>query len=216
MTTLENNRPFPYILITAGFLILLILLTNRLGDSPLLTINGDTRIGGGWTAVTNSERDYTVNIPRSWPVEDTLVDEYAQMNTAVNDTVALFAEGDPDLALSFVTYGKEFMEGQPVNGLALYRSQRLNQLNPTELAAFAVANIPQFQLVSLINRPWHTPQVHFVSDNSSDAITHVCEMRFAPGTDGVASILVLCTMRSRYPILRDEISTILNSYQELK
>lgn len=214
MITSETNRFLPYIFITILLFLLIWFLTDQLNRAPLLTINGDTRLASGWTAVSDSNNQFTLNIPKEWPLDEGIDESYVGVNTAVFETGTLFAETDPNMMPHLILYSEELINNEPASTLVVFRSQRLNGLNTEELAQFASENENQFRLVSLLERSWQPSQVHFVTDNSNDTIRYVCEMRFAPGIEE-ASILVLCTNRGIYSSFRDEISIILNSFQEI-
>ena len=100
--------------------------------------------------------------------------------------------------------------------VVLFQSERLNGINVDEFAVFIAENEELFKKVSIVNRPWHIPQLHLTTDNSDRSITHVCELRYAPSEVGDASFITVCAARTAYAINRNIISTLIESYQEIQ
>ena len=210
-----EQRFFPYLFATIGLLILIWFFTHQINEAPVLVVNSTTRIQPGWTAVSNQDLAYSLNIPREWEMADELVSDYGGINTAVANTIAQFSETDPNLTVQTVAYSLENDDNVPQMALVVYQSERLNGIDVSELATFTVENNPLFNKATIIQRPWHIPQLHLVTDNSDRSLEYVCEMRYAPSEDRYAYLVALCATRRVYSINRSSISTLINSFQEI-
>lgn len=211
----KSSDSLPYIILTSLLFLLIWGFTHQINQAPLVALTVDTRLQYGWTAVSNSTQQFTLNIPVEWQQGEAFVDAYGGMNTAVTQTNQLFLDNDPDMALELVAYSDENLQNQPIFGLAVYNSSKLNQIDINDLISFIDQNEEHFKHSELVERGWHTPQAHFYTNPTTPPNAHTCEVRFAPTSKG-AFIVTLCSRQVEYSRSQELFSTVLQSFQELK
>jgi hypothetical protein len=210
-----------YAALTAAALLILIATTRAIGQAPLFLANSNNLPQPGWLAFTDSEQQYTLNLPESWQLVDMaraadapelrssppLQALGSTFNALVNDSQLLFL-GAEDTAV--------FPTGAPVFVLVAH-SQRLQQLTPEQLATYAQQQLPENVALVNIEMPeadTAVPITTLLFNIEQDEQIWRCLEHFVPGDEGLY-LVNTCTSFGQFPLHQSEFETILRSFQPL-
>jgi hypothetical protein len=209
-----------------GALTLLILLAllsvmRSLGRQPILVASADLRLGADWTAVTDSELNYTVSLPAGWEWLDgtfrqqqALVDELVSTAPDIRWSLTPLGEvaGDQELlAIGFQPQPPETEE--PPTFVAISRSHRLGQVTPQQaLELLAEQSLPSLPIAAtdLVENIPGQPQARFsLLDNSRQV---QCRTLFVTGASA-AFLVTACAPQQRFGLVQRDLNDILDSFQ---
>ncbi|MEM7335345.1 MAG: hypothetical protein AAF490_24925 [Chloroflexota bacterium] len=210
-----HQRLLPYFIVTMTLLVFVWILTRQINEAPVLVVNSTTRIQPGWTAVSNSDLNFSLNVPRNWRTESNIIEANEPINTAVFNVLTQFSDADENLTVQTVAYSDEKDDNVPKIAVMVFQSERLNGINVNDLADFTAENNPLIKTITIIDRPWHIPQLHLITDNGDRTVDYICELRYAPSDNQYAYLVALCASRTTYSINRTNISTLFDSFQEI-
>lgn len=130
-----------YVGLTAVSLLLLILTTRAIGQAPLLRFGGNNTPLTGWQPITDSQRQFTLNLPDTWQAIDLTRNPTSQQISPLPALADSFAALVADSELLFLGIGQETAVRPPFALVA--RSQRLAQLTPEQYIAYAQQQLPE-------------------------------------------------------------------------
>ena len=210
-----------YVGLTAMSLLILITTTRAIGQAPLFLFGSNSVPLDGWRPVTDSQRQFALNLPKTWHhIELDRTSEAASLRNspplqALSGTFdALVA--DTELLLVGTEDTAVFAKGSPVFVLVA-QSERLQRLSPDEIISYAQEQLPE--------------SVTLVEANTTEGITKEltgnllfniqqgeqlwrCREQIVPG-DGSTYLIATCTSFAQFPIHLDDFEAILRSFQPL-
>jgi hypothetical protein len=225
----DDTLPMPplttillYAGLTAVALLILITTTRAIGQSPLFLANRNTVLQAGWQPITDSQLQFTLNLPETWHVfELERAPEAPSLRSSpplqavertfealVVDTQPIFL-GTEDTA--------EFANGTPVFVL-IAQSQRLKQLTPEEMIGYAQQQLPENATLSAVNLPEDSVEGESGSllfNIEQDEALWRCLEQIGPGSQAVY-IVVTCTSFAQFPRYHSDFEAILRSFQPLE
>jgi hypothetical protein len=220
-----DSPTLPTILLYAGLtavaLLILITTTRTIGQAPLFLFNRNNIPQAGWQPITDSQLQFTLNLPQSWHIIEMNQAPEAPalrsspplqaLNSIFDDLVAdteLLFLGTEDTAV--------FANGSPVFVLVA-QSQRLQQLTPNEIVHYSQQQMPDNVTLSTVDQPkdsadGQTSSLLF-NIQQGEAIWR-CLEQIDPGSDGVY-LVVTCTSFAQFPAHLSDFEVILHSFQPL-
>ncbi len=229
----ENAPPMPpfttillYAGLTAVALLILITTTRAISHAPLFLANSNTIIPVGWKPVTNSQLQFTLNLPETWHTYE--LDRAPEALTLrssppVQAVTHTFEALVTDTQLIFL--GTEdtaaFAEGASSSDVPVFvlvaQSQRLGRLSLDDIIGYAQAQLPENVTLSTVNplKDADEGQAGSLLFNiDQDEMLWRCLEQIGPGQSGVY-LVVTCTSFAEYPRHQTDFEAILRSFQLL-
>lgn len=210
-----------YASLTTVTLLILIATTIAIGQAPLFLVSGSTTPLAGWQPITDSQLQFTLNLPEAWQTIELdrspeapnlrssppLQALGSTFSTLVADTQLLFL-GTEDTAV--------FPSGAPVFVLVA-QSQRLQRLSPDELITYAVQQLPES--VSLVEATTiegdnNTLKSNLLFNIQQGEQIWRCQEQFIPGNNRLY-LVATCTSFAQFPRHQSDFEAILRSFQPL-
>ncbi len=192
-----------YATVTLIFLLLLWLLVAVMNRQPVYPWHPDISRPPGWTAVTDSQQRFTVNVPADWSVSEPGLDqssaaaEFSEQlrlasAAAVNRTaVPLIIITAPDISVIIFP-----IDDVPINYME------------------ALQNTPDVQAIEITQDNRERELVSFTETIAKIENDWRCKTHLLAGS-GQPYALFTCQTSAADPPLTDEINTIVTSFQEL-
>ena len=233
-TAVPDDAPLPmpplriillYVGLTAVALLLLISTTRAIGKAPLFLFSGNSIALPGWQPITDSQLQFTVNLPNTWQTV-----EFARAPEA---DVADLASGLPLQALGntfdalvadtelLLLSVENDTAGSRVRSPAFVivaQSQRLQQLSAAEIISYAEQQLPKsisIEEVGVSESLTEEPIGNLVFDVEHGGESWRCQEQFIPSQRGTF-LVVACTGLAEYSAHIAEFATILRSFQPLR
>ena len=207
--------------LTAVALLILIATTRAIGQAPLFVVNSNNQLEAGWQPFTDWQQQYTLNLPKTWQVVDmTQAATAPELRSspplqALESTFTALV-GDAKLLFLGAEDTAVFPSGTPAFVLVAY-SERLQQLPPNQLAAYAQQQLPENVAIVNIDLP---------DEDENTAVTALlfnieqgeqiwrCLEHFVPDEQGLY-LVNTCTSFGQFPLHQSDFETILRSFQPL-
>lgn len=222
----ESSAPLPnvgavlrYAGLTAVSLLLLILTTRAIGQTPLLQFGGGTALLPGWQSITDSNLQFTLNLPEGWQYFEQIQlipEEFLSIVSELEGRVGnLVADG----ALRLVSVAETAVSDDPTPPILLINSsQRFTRLTPEQFLAYAQQESPDtFEFLdSNLNTDAPGPtRGHFRFNVQVGNGRWRCLEQFIP-TDTIVYLTTICSPAGQFSTHREDFETILRSFQPLK
>lgn len=208
--------------LTAVALIILVITTRAIGQAPLFTFGSVSPLETGWKAVTNSQQQFTLNLPENWHIFELARASEApalksssplqalnpQLNSLAADHALIFL-GTEDAAV--------FADGSPVFVLIVY-SQQLGQLTVQEAVNVAQQQLPEnASLVEFetVEKDAREPRGFLLFNIAQDEQIWRCQEQFVMD-DGGMYVVAACTSFAQFPAHLSDFELILDSFQPLR
>lgn len=224
ITTSAETMPVPelgmilrYAGLTAVSLLILILATLAIGQAPLLRFGGNNTPLTGWQPVTDSQRQFTLNLPDTWRAIELPTNSAAQDTPPLPVLSQSFAALVADSELLFLgVTGEDTAVPHPIALVA--QSERLNQLTPQQYVAYAQQQLPPN--IEIITAEVVTNDLGFVKGQlrfnlqQAEAQWH-CAHQFVPGNTQVY-LITTCATADQFTSHQTVFEAILLSFQPLE
>ncbi|KAA3656087.1 MAG: hypothetical protein DWQ04_32085 [Chloroflexi bacterium] len=224
-TPQDSSSPVPiqtigiFLALTAVFLIALIISANRLSQHPRYQPGETSLIPRQWQVITDQEQTFTFNMPDQWEwVENrpnTPNQAFAQAlkeNEGVETAVSLFRRIDPKTEIKMFAIAPSDMPHPPI--LFVAKSQRMNQLSPTQLAAAIGNELSSLQQIELIDRPGAQQFVEFMIDLPIYSETWQCIYQYT-NNEEAGYMLGGCAPQNNFGSIGTDLLAIQDSFQLL-
>ncbi len=210
-----------YVGLTAVTLLILIATIRAIGKAPLFLVSGSTTPLVGWQPITDSELQFTLNLPEAW---QTVELDRAPEAPGLRSSPPLQALGslfdalvaDTQLLLLGTADTAVFPSGAPVFVLVA-QSQRLQRLRPDEITRYVQQQMPENVTLEATTRP-----ADLAEANRGSLLFNIeqgeqvwrCLEQVVPGSSGIY-LVVTCTSFAQFPRHQSDFDTILRSFQPL-
>jgi len=208
-----------FALLTAVFLIALIIATSRLSQHPRYVPGHTSLIPPQWEVVTDQEQLFTFNIPVQWEwvenrpdTSNTKFDQAWADNEGVETAVSLFRRIDPQTEIKILAIAPSLLPHSPI--LFVAHSQRMNQLSPTQLAAAIGNDVSGLQQIELVDHPGGQQSVEFILDLPIYSETWQCRYQYRNNEDA-GFVLGGCAPQNNFGSIGTDLLTIQDSFQLL-
>lgn len=197
-----------YAILTAVIIIALLLVIRSLGQQPLIVINSNAQRPRGWTAFTDTQRRFTLNLPPDWQLEEPTDPAFAALlaekegvwKTAVvpldPSTILLLARS-PDDTPQLV---------------AVARNVQLHQLSLKQLTDLITEQEVAIQEIEESESFFGTPQINLTFATDGNVL---CSQQYALQPED-SYLLTICMDNTTFRRSRDTIEAIQGSFQPLK
>lgn len=201
--------------LTAVSLLLLILATRAIGQAPLLRLGGNNAPLTGWQPVTDSQLQFTLNLPDSWQSIELITNPTAQATRPLPALAQFFEALVADSELLFLGMAEETAVSTPM--VLIAQSQRLAQLTPQQYIAYAQTQLPPN--VELLAAEVTTNDIGIVKGNllfnlQQADVQWRCAHQFVPNNSQIY-LITTCAEATLFTHHQAEFDTILLSFQPL-
>jgi hypothetical protein len=200
--------------LTALSLLLLIFATRAIGQAPLLRVSGSSTPPIGWQPVTDSQLQFTLNLPATWQAIElttapnaTILTNTPPVPVLVDNFAALVA--DSELLFLGIEGDTAVFQTDPIFVLVA-KSNRLTRLSAEQLVVYAQQTLPA--TVQLIDADTAKRQLRF--DLRYANVDWRCKEQFIPAKSTIY-LVTTCASAARFSGYAADFETILRSFQLL-
>jgi hypothetical protein len=226
---LDDTQPPPppfrtillYVSLTAVTFFMLIATTRSIGQAPLLLVHADSAPPAGWQPITDSQLQFTLNLPETWQTfELNRAPEAPGLRSSppLQALSSLFDAlvADTELLLLGTEDTAVFPSGTPVFVLVA-QSQRLQRLKPDEIIPYLQQQLPENVTLAETARPADPAEANrgsLLFNIEQDEQVWRCLEQVVPGS-GSIYLVVTCTSFTQFPRHQSDFDAILGSFQPL-